>query len=547
MGEVLTLAESGREKYYSVPSIAVENNLLAFPIFLISHAAGGRKGSFSYKTIMVLRPEDGDEPRRVEQEWIVQGGHRYGLMRALDLDVYMALTETAELQGGMPDDGRVYFTFWGIRELLGWRDSGRANELIRESIERTAAASITSKRAFWSPRRGGYVSETFSLYRPSIKSAWDSQGRTSERHHVRFDELVVESYQDGYIGRLDPAFFRTLNQSTAKRLYMLGDHHCGGGGNGRAGVWEIEPFDLMERMPLARYDRAKKVEEVLDKGHEELVHSGYFKDVEIERGKRNTPVLFRYVQSPAFARKRLGEEIERDPAGAVALAKLAAERVNRAVAVDLVGEFGASFCTKQAELLPFIPKVKSGQGAGMLVKAIRNRWPWEERVARLPKGRPVASVPGVPTPPKGEGDSGSGWNAYGKDRVPEDVVGEIEDASKDGNNTEPDPPDIGAQEAWSALVKDLGEAAGLENISHWSNCIRAVRLQSGSLGLEAENGAAGTEMVQTAGDELLRLWREREGDAAAIELWSALRPESRIILDRDGARKVTADEKPEDD
>lgn len=543
MGEVLTLPEARGGRFYTAPQMPVEANLLAFPLFLVSSTKGGRKGWFSYRRTIVHTPEDG-EPRRVEQEWIVQGGHRYGLARAVDLDLCMTLLEVAQRGGGMPDDGRVYFSLYELKELLGWSRSGEIYDLIRQSIDRTAAVSITSNGAFWSPSRGEFISKTFHLWTSSIRSSWDHEGRTSERKHVKFDELLVEGLQHGYINQLDPAFFRSLRQSTAKRLYMLADHHCDSA-EGKPAVWEIAPFDLMEQMPLARYDRAKKVEEVLDKGHEELVHAGYFEDVQIERGKRNTPLLFRYVQSPAFARKRLGAEIERDPAGAIALAKLAAERINRAVAVELVSEFGAAFCTRQAELLPFIPGVDPKKAPGLLVKAIRNRWPWEQRVANLPKGRAVASVPGVPTAPVGEEDAGFGWFARGRDPAPAGGAEEAQETPPEETQDEPDPPDTAAEEAWAALVEDLGAEVGPENVGYWSDSVRAAWLRSGRLGLEAEHGAAGTEMLQTAADELLRLWRGRQGDGAAIEVWSAARPESRVVMDRDGARKIAGDVGPE--
>lgn len=519
MGELLTLANAGSRRFYARPQMPVEANLLAFPVFLVSSTKGGRKGWFSYKRTVIHTPEDG-EPRSVEQEWIVQGGHRYGLARAVDLDVCMAVLAVAQLRGGMPDDGRVYFSLYELKEILGWSRSGTAYELIRESIERTAAVSITSKQAFWSPRRGGYISRTFPLYTSSINRAWDHEGRTSERHHVKYDELVVEGYQDGYIGRLDPAFYQSLGQSTAKRLYMLADHHCVGGGDGKPGVWEIAPMDLMEQMPLARYDRPKKVEEVLEKGHEELVHAGYFKDVEIERGKRNTPLLFRYVQSQAFSRKRLGAEIERDPAGAIALAKLASEKVNRAVAIELVSEFGAAHCTKYAELLPFIPNVKRGQAPGMLVQAIRNRWPWEERVARLPKGRAVASVPGVPTPPVGEEDAGSydlsgRDNSFGEDR---DHVRGGEDARRSRSASSHPVADPAAAKLWEEVLSRSAENIDTPSWRVWFEGTVAVAVDDFALTVAVPNSFAEEYIRGRFKETLERHLRQLRGEGWAINI-----------------------------
>lgn len=512
MNSAVSLADARGERYYSAPEMAVENNLLAFPVFLLSSGNAGRKGWFSYKKTVLHHRPDG-QTERVEQEWLVNGSHVWGLTRAVDLDVCMALTEVAEQRGGMPDDGKVWFSLYELKEILGWSRSGENYAVLRESLERTGTTSITSRRAFWSSRRGNFISKTFTLWKPSLNYAWDHKSRTSERHHVKFDELVVESYQDGYIGHLDPGFYRSLRHSTSKRLYMLGDHHCAGGEDAGAKTWEIAPMELMHLMPLGNYDRAAAVERVLDKGHEELVHAGYFDEIEVERGKRNTPLLFRYVQSPAFARKRLGAEIERDPAGAIALAKLRAEKVNRTVAVELVSEFGAAFCTKQAELLPFIPNVKPGKGAGLLVKAIRERWPWEERVDRLPKGKAVASVPDVPTPPEGSEDTG--WDLFSGG-----IIGGSGAAGKkdSAEQERPDygPLEAGAEKVWLSLCEEYVRRSEPEKPSGWFERFAGYRIEEDLLIVVAPDEEAAGELIDRFGDDLSKLWRERRGERARI-------------------------------
>ena len=204
------------------------------------------------------------------------------------------------------------------------------------------------------------MSKTFPLWKSGLRQHWDSEGRTSESSHVSFDELIVESFKDGHLSRLDSGFYWALENSTSKRLYMLLDHHCSGEQRGKARPWVVEPMELMHLMPLGNYDRPSKVEQVLKRAHAELRGAGYIKELEVERGKRNAPLSFRYEISGAFVRKRLGAQIERDPAGAIALEK---------------------------------------QRAGYLIDGIRNGWPWEERVARLPKGMAVSATPGVPGPP----------------------------------------------------------------------------------------------------------------------------------------------------
>lgn len=387
-----------RQGFFQIPKVAVEANCFVFPVFLLSAGPGGRKGWFSYKRTILHAPASG-LPQSIEQEWIVTGSHRLGLPRAVDMDVCMALFEVAQRRGGIPDDGRVEFSIHELREILGWGDNGEAYRYLRESIERTASSSITSRKAFWNPRRGSFVSKTFPLWKSGLRQHWDSEGRTSESSHVSFDELIVESFKDGHLSRLDSGFYWALENSTSKRLYMLLDHHCSGEQGGKARPWVVEPMELMHLMPLGNYDRPSKVEQVLNRAHAELRGAGYIKELEVERGKRNAPLSFRYEISGAFVRKRLGAQIERDPAGAIALEKLVRETVSREVAVGLIAEHGPDYCGRYADLLPFVAKKKRGQRAGYLIDGIRNGWPWEERVARLPKGMAVSATPGVPGPP----------------------------------------------------------------------------------------------------------------------------------------------------
>ena len=134
-----------RQGFYQIPKVAVEANCFVFPVFLLSSGPAGRKGWYSYKRTILHAP-GGGLPQSLEQEWIVTGSHRLGLPRAVDMDVCMALFEVAQRRGGIPDDGRVEFSIHELREILGWADNGEAYRYLRESIERTASSSITSRR-----------------------------------------------------------------------------------------------------------------------------------------------------------------------------------------------------------------------------------------------------------------------------------------------------------------------------------------------------------------------------------------------------------------
>ncbi len=76
------------------------------------------------------------------------------------------------------------------------------------------------------------------------------------------------------------------------------------------------------------------------------------------------------------------------------------EGVALPVRVALIAEYGADYCGRYAELLPYFTKKGRGESAGLLVDAIRSGWPWEQRAERLPKNLTLSAAPGVPDPPQ---------------------------------------------------------------------------------------------------------------------------------------------------
>lgn len=377
--EINGIADDGVKRIIITPAVAVESNCIVYPFFLLSSAKGGRKDYFSYRRTIVQANPLG-ELQSFDQEWIVRGGGGLGLPRAVDMDVYMAFMWLVEELGGMPERGIVPFSLYEMRELLGWSKGGQTFRNLRASIERTAAASITSRRAFWSPKSETYIDDTIHVFSSSLKRHKDYSGRYRERHHIKFADLVVESYRNGYRVMLEPEFYASLTSSIAKRLYMLNEHYADSPGNGVARSWEITPEDLRDLMPLADYDRPAKIEEALAKGIQELGNANYLSDFEVERGKRNRPIKFRFVVSNGFRRQRLATAVRATPEGMIALQKLRSQGVRWDTAVDLVSRFGPNYCAKYADLLPFRKGLDEKKKGGLLVKAITEGAPWEEQM-----------------------------------------------------------------------------------------------------------------------------------------------------------------------
>lgn len=447
--QIRGLIDEGGGRIITTPAVAVESNCIVYPFFLLSSSKSGRKDYFSYRRA-VLQMDPGGEWQSFDQEWIVRGGGGLGLPRAVDMDVYMAFMWLVDELGGMPETGLVPFSLYEMRELLGWAKGGRNFLKLRASIERTAAASITSRKAFWSPKMETYIDDTLHVFSSSLKRHKDYTGKYRERHHIKFADLVVESYRNGYQVTLDPEFYGSLKSPIAKRLYMLNEHYADSPGEGVPRSWVISPEDLRDIMPLAEYDRPAKIEEALKTGTQELGDAGYLSDIEVERGRRNRPLTFRFVVSNGFGRRRLATAVRATPEGNIALQKLRGQGVRWDTAVDLVSRYGPKYCARYADLLPFRKGLNEKKKGGLLVKAITEGAPWEEQMRGRELDSPPEQIEHTPLP---------------VEITPE---GTEDDDSEDSDERPVAPePDLEASEVWADVLEIVAEEINTPSFKVW--------------------------------------------------------------------------------
>jgi hypothetical protein len=71
---------------------------------------------------------------------------------------------------------------------------------------------------YWQELKGfksGYYS---TFIRVNFETNEDWNGRASEHHWVRFDEVIVRSYHEGYVRDLDHNFYFSLNKKHSRAL-----------------------------------------------------------------------------------------------------------------------------------------------------------------------------------------------------------------------------------------------------------------------------------------------------------------------------------------
>src|SRR5215203_4043345 len=142
------------------PLIRMEVNMEEIPLFLFKSRERVEESLESRNTIITA------EGQEIRQYVKVTGGRELGLPGPADRDVYVAAMRHVHQQGGMPPDGRVSFTIYGLLRLMGKNPKAGKNQArVRESLHRIATTDIYAENAFYNMEGEVFESQRFSLPR----------------------------------------------------------------------------------------------------------------------------------------------------------------------------------------------------------------------------------------------------------------------------------------------------------------------------------------------------------------------------------------------
>jgi chromosomal replication initiation ATPase DnaA len=96
---------------------------------------------------------------------------------------------------------------------------------------------------------------------------------------------------------------------------------------------------------------------------------------------------------------------------------------------------------------------------------------------------------------------------------------------------EPEPAaDPQASEAWDALVEDLVGLHGPVRLPSWFDQLEGGQLEGVTLTVLVPNSTAANHLNDLFGADLVRLWQERAGENAALEVATDLSSGKRALL-----------------
>lgn len=305
-------------------------------------------------TVTTLLPDG----RYVERTLEVEGSPRLGLPGLFDQEVYAGIMALTERQGGMPEDGRIRFSLYELKEILGLSTNAKTYRRLRDSLLRWQRTSLTTQGAIYLADAEEYAhAQAYNIW--AVQWARDSRpGRAKiELNEVKFHEYFIRNYRANYYKSIDWDFWLSLGRGkrggTLKRLYRLIDAE-------RAGTlqWCTTVQNLMSQVPVPpSYKYPGKAKDFVQRHHNELVERGFLRSVHVD-----DDYGVHYEVDPRFVNRQRHLGLAGDPRERAAIERLMSFKVREKAARRLVGLRGADTCQRYMDALPHQKNVRNGAG-----------------------------------------------------------------------------------------------------------------------------------------------------------------------------------------
>jgi Replication initiator protein A len=465
---------------------------------------------------------------RLEQYWRISVPEPYELPGTFDQDAWVAVQTLVNLRGGMPTDGKLSFSMYELLEIMGRSDNGQNYKELREALERLSATHIYSENAFYSKDIEKFETRGFNLWDVHFSQTVNKKlGRATEKHELEFHSVVRRSFQAEYLKTLDKDFYYSLSSRFAKRLYRLIDRKR------RENLsWSVPLERLKQLLPLpVSYRYPSKIKTVLKTAHGELREKGFLIETSYEKSKNPT---VRYRVSDEFVRPRSSWSAVSDaealgtvsfsPTEEAAYQRLREQRVWPNVARLLIAQKGALHCLKYVEALSYQRGIED-PGA-WLKWAIETDFALDEAVLRH-----IREAQEAEDRPTAKDFADAGQSSLFTPPAPQRSDPDTPDDSDEPETAhEPSAPDSEASSAWSSLVKDLIALRGQESLPPWFDQLEGGQREKTTLTVVVPNSMAANYLNDHFGADLVRLWRERAGVDAVLQVATDLRSGKRAAL-----------------
>jgi hypothetical protein len=337
--------------------------------------------------------DDWETGKTLVRKVCITGSDKFGLPTAKDEEVLLALLQLTKLQNDFQSP-EVTFCKNQIIELLDWNNSGWAFHRVEEALHRWKGTSIHFWNS-WRDHRNKQWKNSEALgvidY-VQFSDARATSGNGDVPSRFVWNKAVFESFQAGYLRKLDFGVFRSLSRPAAKRAFrFLGKRfHL-------SPEWE---FDLRlfacEKLGFSRDYDTGQLKERLRPALGELEKIGFIKPVQYkkQRPKVWTIKVEQGKSANQKSRASIGE-----------ISSLMAELIARGVAAETAEKLTRQLTEAEIreqiaafdQLLSSADRRVAKNPPGFLVSAISRKFQWKPnkspcRVSSRHVTRPISAV-----------------------------------------------------------------------------------------------------------------------------------------------------------
>lgn len=351
-----------------------ELNLAEFPLAMISERQiPGQKSLVFEESIF-----DRKERRTVQRRLVISGSDRYGLPTAKDDEILLACLQLSKQQGFKSRE--VEFSRYELLKVLGLSDDSKNYGRIELSLRRWKGVSIYSDRAFYDHRAKSWVNRDFGIIDNLTIYRREPAPGIPPRRRSRFvwNEVLFESFQAGYLKKIDWNLYRSLRSPIAKRLYRFLDKR----------FYLVSSFtiDLRElavnRLGMSASYNSAQFKRLLQTGIEELEQRWRLATLHrqkrfIKQGRGRWQVVFSNrvdrtkSDKPARQVEPTSNHLAKDLPSKL-IQQLVDRGIEVATAQRLVSKTASKTITQMIQLFDWYNSSKQKRGPGFLIDSIKN-------------------------------------------------------------------------------------------------------------------------------------------------------------------------------
>jgi hypothetical protein len=201
-----------------------ENNLAEFPVALLGDSVPTGQKTIEFEDTL----DDWSTGHTIVRRVCITGSDKFGLPTAKDEEVLMGLIQLTRIANNFMSP-EVWFVKRDVIEILGWQDRGWSYERIEESLHRWKGVSIHYWNAWRDNESGSWrdsaavgIIEYFSLTDGRFRAPAQVPTRSGQSCFC-WNKLFFQSFQAGYLKKLDFEVYRSLKGAAVKRAYRFLD------------------------------------------------------------------------------------------------------------------------------------------------------------------------------------------------------------------------------------------------------------------------------------------------------------------------------------